>query len=161
MLTQERLKEVLHYNPDTGAFTWIKRTSNYSRIQIGDTLKCLNSDGYITTFIDRSPYKAHRLAFLYMAGRWPSRIDHVNGVRNDNKWLNLRECTVGQNNQNQRRPQKGNPYLGVHWHKYHKKWAAQITVKKTRSFLGYYGTPEEARDVYINAKRGLHEFGQL
>lgn len=91
MLTQAELKEYLHYNPETGIFTRIKRTSN--RINIGDIVWCLSSDGYNRCSIEYKYYKISRLAFLYMTGKFPiNHVDHINGIRHDDRWINLREA---------------------------------------------------------------------
>ncbi|MCK9994454.1 MAG: hypothetical protein Dbin4_02974, partial [Alphaproteobacteria bacterium] len=98
-LTQSRLKELLHYDPDTGVFT--RRVQTSSNARVGDVAGCLHPEGYRHIQIDGKRYAAHRLAWLYMTGEWPTnQLDHLNGVRDDNRWGNLREATHGQNQQN-------------------------------------------------------------
>ena len=76
MITQSELKNILHYNQDTGVFTWIKNS-----IVAGTVEK----KGYIAIKINRKSYKAHRLAWLYIYGNFPKeQIDHLNGIKNDN-----------------------------------------------------------------------------
>lgn len=82
-LTAGRLRELLHYNPETGTFTWIARSAHGSHIRIGAIAgSSPNSNGYLQIRADGRTYKAHRLAWLYVNGEWPrADIDHKNGVR--------------------------------------------------------------------------------
>jgi hypothetical protein len=99
LLTASRLRQVLKYDEDTGLFTWLVSTSN--RVKVGDTAGALNGDGYVLIQIDGKAYKASRLAFLYMIGRFPDpEADHENLNRSDDRWKNLREATRQQNNRN-------------------------------------------------------------
>lgn len=88
-LTQKRLKKLLYYNPDTGIFTWkINSRRSLKDAPAGN----LHPSGYIRIGIDSKEYRAHRLAFLYMEGYIPENdVDHINRVRDDNRWKNLRE----------------------------------------------------------------------
>ena len=94
MLTYERLRELLHYDPETGAFTWIKST--YRKGQPGTPAGCLSKRlGYILIGIDKRLYYAHRLAFLWMTKQWPEKeVDHINLDKADNRWANLRPARV-------------------------------------------------------------------
>ena len=106
VLTVEELKKNLHYNPNTGVFTWVKINSN--RIKI-DSAPGYVQNGYLRIAVGGKQYQAHRLAWLYMTGQMPAEfIDHINGDRTDNRFLNLRECTSQQNNENLIKPQKNN-----------------------------------------------------
>ena len=99
-LTQARLKEVLHYDPLTGLFTWRVTKGN---ITAGTVAGCpANSEGYWRITIDSVKYYAHRLAFLYMLGRWPfEQADHYpDPTTSNNRWANLRDATHGQNTAN-------------------------------------------------------------
>jgi hypothetical protein len=79
-LTQERLKHLLHYNPDTGVFTWVQRASK--SVRVGNSAGSKNKSGYIDIRIDKSLHKAHRLAWLYIYGVCPNgKIDHINNVK--------------------------------------------------------------------------------
>lgn len=95
MLTQARLKELLRYDPDTGNFTWLVRVGGI--VTVGNRAGTAQK-GYIRIGLASKGYQAHRLAYLYMTGAWPNaQIDHVNGVRSDNRWQNLREATHSEN----------------------------------------------------------------
>lgn len=98
MLTQEYLKSILDYNPETGVFTWLV---NRGSIRIGHLAGCFDSKGYLIIKIDQRNYKGHRLVWLYMNGKWPENdIDHIDRNSGNNKWSNLREATRSQNNVN-------------------------------------------------------------
>lgn len=137
-LTQARLKELMHYDPDTGAFTWKVRTSN--RINIGDIAGSINDAGYLLIRIDRRIYRSHRLAFLYMTGTFPiHEIDHIDHTYDNNKWLNLREVTHSENSKNQSmRCTNTSGVNGVIWFKRDRNWLANITVDGSSIHLGYF-----------------------
>lgn len=152
-LTAETLREYLNYDPETGVFTRIKSTTRPGRV--GAVAGAEDSRGHIQVRVLGKLYLAHRLVWLYVHGVWPTyQIDHINGVRSDNRLSNLREVSASVNQQNQRRPRSVNPYLGVT--KRHDKWRARITVEGRLTQLGTFDTPEEARDAYLEAKRKLH-----
>ena len=99
-LTQARLKELLRYDPETGIFTRIKSISPTARI--GDIAGCIDkSTGYLRIRIDYVLYYSHRLAFLYVEGVWPDvHVDHISGIRDDNRWENLRHADDALNSKN-------------------------------------------------------------
>ena len=105
---------------------------------------------------------AHRLAFLYMTGRFPKvDVDHEDTIKHHNWWSNLREATRSQNMQNQRKSQLNNKLglLGVH--SQNGKFIAQIGINGKQTYIGNFNTPEEAHIAYLNAKRELHEYNTL
>lgn len=156
-LTQERLKEVLNYDPETGAFTWKIRTSN--RVSVGDVAGSLNTSGRMQIRIDGVSYLAHRIAWLYVTGYWPVfHIDHIDGNPLNNTFKNLRDVTRQGNNQNQRSAQSSNilGLLGVSLYKKSGTFKAQITTNRIKKHLGYFHTAEEAHQAYLKAKRELH-----
>lgn len=174
-LTQELLKELLHYDPITGIFTWLPRDVKYFKedYRCRNWNKCFsnttagspNNKGYIKIIIFNKSYAAHRLAFLYVDGAFPIKnIDHINSVKNDNSFVNLRHATNSENNQNKIQCQKNNKssgLLGVSFHKRTKKYQATIRINKERFYLGIYATPEEAYQAYLTAKRDVHPFGMI
>lgn len=106
MLTQAKLKELLEYDPISGVF---RRKINIGGAKIGDIAGTDNGDGYMKIRVAGKSYKAHRLAWLYVMGRWPKNdIDHINGVRCDNRIINLREATRAENKQNTRKANSNN-----------------------------------------------------
>lgn len=157
-LTQSRLKELLHYNPDTGLFTW--KVSLSKRVKVGDIAGTVKNPGYLRIRIDGKPYYAHRLAWLYVYGAWPKdQIDHINGERTDNRICNLREATNAENQQN-RKKQINNVsgYPGVYWNKSGQKWQARIKINSKTKYLGLFETPEAGHHAYLAAKAELHKF---
>lgn len=156
-LTQERLKQVLHYDPTTGVFTW---TASTGRRKAGAVAGGKDADGYRRIGIDGARFFSHRLAFMYMTGEFPPElVDHINGIKGDNRFENLRHASNSLNIQNQRSPQFGSKsgYLGVCYDKRRSKWLAQILIGGKRKYLGIYATPEEAHEAYLDAKRQHHE----
>tara|TARA_R110000787_G_scaffold105430_1_gene212847 strand:- start:31 stop:522 length:492 start_codon:yes stop_codon:yes gene_type:complete len=160
MLTQERLKELFHYDPYTGVFTRLVRISRNTKV--GDIAGRLrNSKGYHYIRLDGKFYYTHRLAWLYMIGEFPSgQIDHINGNKDDNRFTNLRDVSQSTNMQNLRKPRSGNTsgFLGVSWNQQSCNWRAQIRICGKKKYLGGFPTAELAYEAYLTAKR-LHHNG--
>lgn len=153
MLTHEYLKTIINYNPETGVFNYLE--SKQGRKQL-NTIGSLCSYGYLRIHIDGKTYKAHRLAWLYFHGTWPSgMIDHINGIKNDNRIKNLRDVNRAQNGQNQHKHRSGH-LVGTTWHKRNKKWEAQIRINNKLKHLGYYLTQQEAHEVYLTQLKELN-----
>lgn len=155
-LTLERLREVLDYDATTGIFRWkIVRP----RVRIGDIAGNMQTDGYWRLCIDARQYKAHRVAWLYVYGVWPSvELDHRNEIKSDNRIANLREDLDDRNSQNQTRAHRNNRsgYLGVS--PYKNRWRAGIRVDGRRHVIGTFDTPEAAHAAYVAAKATAHPF---
>ncbi len=154
-LTAMHLRTVVHYDPDTGVMTRIKKTCN--RVTIGKACGALNTKGYLQVSIEGRLYLLTNLAVLYMTGAWPVGIvDHKNGLKKDNRWDNLRDVSLSVNAQNLKGPKRKNKsgYLGVS--PSHGKWAANIDLNKKRTNLGRFDTPELASAAYLAAKREMH-----
>lgn len=147
MLTQERLKELLHYNSETGEFTWLVARNGTKN---DHTAGSADSQGYVGIRIDGRRHKAHRLAWLYVHGRWPeSFIDHINQVRKDNRISNLREATRSLNGHNRPKPKHNTSgFKGVSFHRKTGKWKASVTFKGVRHYLGLFASPREAHQAY-------------
>ena len=155
LLTQQRLKELLTYDLETGDFFWIK---NRGPVKIGDKAGSKHKDGYLHIFIEGKHYLCHRLAWMYVHGEWPKKcIDHINGNKKDNRIKNLRDVEVSQNMHNQVNPQKHNHsgMLGVSWKKSNNKWVAQISVNKKKKHIGYFDERHDAQQAYLKAKKQL------
>jgi len=161
MITQAELQQLLHYDPNTGVFTWRVRRGGTARP--GARAGILDNRGYRILQINKKLYKAHRLVWLYMTGSFPTKhLDHINGIPDDNSWSNLREATVAENGQN-RKVSKNNTsgYTGVGWHKKSQKWNASIWINQRYIYLGRYDTPEEAARAYKEAKARYHTFNPV
>lgn len=154
-LTQERLKELLHYDPESGIFTRLVRTSN--RTQINEIAGSNNGNGYLRICVDGTKYYTHRLAWLYMTGEWPTdQGDHKNTIPSDNRWTNLRDATPAINSQNQRKAKSNSStgFLGVF--PCGKRFKTQVGLDERSQHVGVYDTPELAYEAYVDAKRKLH-----
>ena len=157
MLTQKELKELFTYDPETGLFCRIYRTANSTNML--PTVGSINSIGYATLFIEGRNMYAHRLAWLYMTGRWPThQIDHANMVRSDNRWVNLRDATRSQNHANKHKmPFNRSGLKGVGWHKQAGAWRSRIMHNGKDMSLGLYDCPAAAHFAYIVAADKLQQ----
>lgn len=155
MLTQAELKATLSYDPDTGVFT---RVHTLHSRYIGKPAGAPNNKGYITIRVNGKTHKAHRLAFLYMLGSFPEKqVDHINGIKDDNRWCNLREAENYQNCQNRKlRCDNTSGFRGVSWNKSHRRWQASIMANNVPFYIGQFDTPEEAHKAYLEASSVLH-----
>lgn len=155
MLTADRLRELFKYNKRTGVFTRAVAVSGHTVKTIAGTL---NARGYVLIRVDYIQYRAHKLAWLYVTGSWPSaEIDHRNGVRNDNRWTNLRDATRTQNARNQRVAHITNKSAGVLGVSFERgKWSARIRTDNGRKRLGRFDTITEADAAYREAKIKHH-----
>ena len=156
MITQKELRETLHYNPETGVFTWRKSRAG---VGVGSCAGTKNANGYIIICCYGKLYRAHRLAWLYMTGEWPKdQVDHENHIRHDNRWENLREATRQENHKN-RSMYKNNTsgVTGVYWDK--GKWKAYIRVDEKDKNLGRFTDKFEAICARKSGdnKYGYHE----
>jgi hypothetical protein len=157
ILTQKRLKELLQYNPDTGRFTWLQPSNRFSQVRPGDPAGSLHKRGYVHIKVDWQSYKAHRLAWLYVHGRWPEpAIDHINRDKADNRLVNLREADQLRNMQNKSiYARNTSGYTGVSPHRDTGKWVAQLQVNRRNHHIGIFETPELAALAYRRAKEQL------
>ena len=157
MITQSELKEKFHYDPNTGLLKKICKTKNYTpRI---DSFGW-KGNGYLNIVILKQRYLAHRLAWLYMTGEWPEQIDHINHIKDDNRWSNLREVTNQENAMNRKlRKDNKSGCTGIHWHKSDLRWYAIIRVANELKYLGSFKYKFDAICVRKSAelKYGFHE----
>lgn len=152
---KERIQKLMRYEPETGLFF---STSVCKGRFVGSKLGSLKKDGYIVITIDYRAYPAHRIAWLLVYGEWPKGdIDHINGVRDDNRIVNLRDVSRSVNIQNQRKPRRGNSSGKLGVSRRGARFEAQISVKGKDIHLGIFDSPDDAHDAYIQAKRKYHE----
>lgn len=160
--TQESLKSMLSYDNETGVFQWIEVRRGRN---LGRPVGCVNGDGYLQVSISGRLYSAHRLAWLYVYGAFPRYvIDHIDGDKTNNRIANLRDVSWTTNRENLRRASSNNKstgLLGASLHIGTGKYVAQIKSKGTPYYLGQFSTPEEAHQVYLEAKRQLHKGNTL
>lgn len=160
MLTQDRLKEVLHYDPETGIWTWLVRRGP---VKPGDRAGNQKANGYREVCIDSYPYYEQRLAFLYMTGMFPVGIaDHKDRARSNNRWSNLRDSTQKQNSANMAtRPSNKIGLKGVSLHRGTGKYVAFIANDRRSRYLGLFDCPAAAHFAYlIEADKCFGEFAR-
>lgn len=157
-LTIPLLRELLDYDPDTGAFKWAVDRSN---VKAGTPTGCTAVNGYTIIRICGKAMLAHRLAWMHFYQEDPPKlIDHINGEKTNNRIKNLRAGDKVLNGQNQRKAQANNKssgLLGVAYIRHIKKFAAYIDKDGRRQYLGWFADKNEAHAAYIEAKRELHE----
>jgi hypothetical protein len=161
-MVQDELKSLVNYDCETGVFTWkVKRW----RCAPGDIIGTPDKDGYLTVKINQTRYKLHRLAWLYVHGEWPKNcIDHVNGLKTDNRISNLRDVTKRENSYNVKKASRNNKHsglLGVSYvatqrYNIKNRWLALIRVDGKSKRIGSYSTAQEAHEAYLAAKRIYH-----
>lgn len=145
-LTHARLKEVLSYNQETGHFTWLVSPTNC--VPAGSIAGHVITRGYRIIGICGKKFRAHRLAFFHMTGKWPTdQVDHINGCKSDNRWSNLRPATNSQNGLN-KKPGGASRFKGVSWHRGAKKWQSQAKVDGKSFYLGLFKEEKSAADAY-------------
>ena len=151
-MTQEFLKEVLHYDHLTGHLTW--KTSSRKNQVIGERAERCTPSGYAYINMLGFSFNAHRVAWYYVHGFTPDMLDHINGVKADNRLSNLRIVTARQNSQNQEQHRNGK-LIGTTWHKRDKKWIARLVLNNKKVCLGYFDTELEAHAAYVKAVEKL------
>ena len=159
VISQDELKRVLSYDENSGLFTRIAKVKR-SKAKIGDIAGTKHSLGYIIITIGKKKYKAHRLAFVYMNGEVGDFIDHINHVRDDNRWSNLREVTRAENSRNRLiHSSNKSGVSGVSWHSTNKRWCSKISIDNKSVHLGSFVEFHEAVNARKNAEvlYGYHE----
>ena len=164
-LTQELLKELVHYNPNTGEFHWKTRTSehipnnhhqSWNAKYAGKLMSNSDGRGYYDSFILGIHYKLHRLAWFYTHGDVPLVIDHINGDTYDNRLDNLRNVTMKINMRNQKLNAKNTSgVMGVTWHNINKTWCVRIKTSGVNKYLCSTKDFFEACCVRKSAERSL------
>lgn len=155
LITQEELKLRVHYDPITGLFTSVSSPSK--RVKPGMPIGHMCA-GYIILKIDGIPYRAHRLAILYMTGKFPDAVvDHINGRLSDNRYCNLRPCSHAENLRNRTATARNKSGAkGVYWHKASQKWIVSCTVNQKKKHIGLFTDFTEAVAAYNNHAQSVH-----
>jgi hypothetical protein len=155
-MTQEQLKSLLHYDPDTGVFRW--RETIGQRAKAGAIPGKIDKKGYRHIKIKGRVMLAHRLAWLYVHGQWPvGQLDHANRQPDDNRISNLREATAAQNMHNQGiRKRNKSGIKGVCWHKASNRWLASLGFNGKSVYLGIHKTKQAAAAAVRAARERLH-----
>ena len=154
-ISAENLRAVLDYNKETGAFVW--KSKAVAHCYAGKTAGTYGKKGYRVIKLNQKRYPAHRLAWLYVYGEWPTmEIDHINRIKDDNRICNLRDVSSSENKHNCVDALKNNTtgFRGVkHKGSHYEAWIKSGGVQR---YLGTFKTPEDASAAYIKAKKALH-----
>lgn len=151
------LRDVLSYCPETGVLRWkVAR----GRCSAGSVAGYDTGRGYIGVRVNGRCEYAHRICFELMTGRSPLFVDHINGVRADNRWINLREVTRSENGMNMKTPTSNHSgVIGVFWNKGKGKWTAKIKVNQKNKHIGHFDDLDSAAAARKAAERdiGFHQ----
>lgn len=155
ILTAERAREVLSYDPESGVLTWRVSRPGTSAGTVAGTF----CEGYLQVQIDYRFYRAHRVIWLMVTGEWPTHnVDHRNRKRADNRWLNLREATPLQNARN-KSPSRANTSGVVGVSRAGRKWGAYIGLDNRIIHLGCFEAKDDAVEARCRAEQ--HYFGEF
>ena len=143
MITIDRVNQLLSYDATSGILTWIKSRGT---VKNGTSVSHTNGRGYVAIGIDYESHLVHRIAWMLFYGEIPvGEIDHINGVKTDNRISNLRLATRSINTFNiSQRKDNSSGYVGVRWHPNDKRYSATISKNKKRFYLGYFKDFESA-----------------
>jgi hypothetical protein len=156
-ITQKELKTLIRYDHVNGSFERIK---NRRSDVLGPIKGSRLNNGHVVFRLKMNKCLAHRVAFLYMTGSVPDCIDHINGDPSDNRWVNLRACTMRQNQGNRRLNKNSSTgYKGVRINKNTGKFMAKINYKEKVIHIGTYKTAFEAHQAYVQASKTI--FGEF
>ena len=170
-LSKSLVRDLLDYNPITGHLRWRTRDRKWfssdrawrtfnTRFANKPALTSTNTSGYFQGPFLGKHELAHRLIWVWMTGDIPDEIDHKDGVRTNNKWVNLRNVCRSTNAKNHARQRNSTTgFTGVGFSEEHQKYRARITFEGKRHHLGLFTTPKEAAKAYDLAKRsfGFHD----
>ena len=165
-MDQKTLIKLVDYNPKTGEFTWKNRSQEFFQTDhhmrswntryAGKTIGVIDPKGYRSVFIMGKQYRLHRLAWLYCYGNLPKIVDHINGIKTDNRIENLREVTQQQNLMNAARSNKNTSGVtGVYFNQNRGIWCAQIKFNGQTYHLGSSKNFEKAVELRKNEEKRL------
>lgn len=151
----KRLHEILHYDPNSGVFTWAVNGKRNAKYKIGDVAGAIHIDGYIVISFMSQSFSAHRLAWLYVYGEFPkNQIDHIDRDKQNNRINNLRDVSIAVNAQNTTR--SDNTYtgiVGVICERFDKVWVASIMLNGKSIYLGHHKTLLNAAKARYRAEK--------
>jgi len=151
------IREFLKYDKVSGIFEWIKYRCQtaYPGVQIS----CKDRKGYVLVGWNGVNYRAHRLAWWFVYGEMPdAQIDHINGVRDDNRISNLRLANDFQQNHNRKKPITNRSGVkGVSWSRAHNAWVARVSFMGKRYQVGYFKDISDAKEKLEELRESLHK----
>lgn len=155
--TQDRLKELFLYCPETGI---LSRRVRRGPVAAGRLAGSMNGDGYLQVMVDGRIYLVHHVVWAYETGKWPrDQIDHINRSRADNRVVNLREVSAADNMKNRNRQRNNTSgVIGVNFG--NGKWRAEINADGKRHYLGSFADKRRAAAVRAEAEARLHRIGE-
>lgn len=158
LLSHQDLISVLDYNESSGIFVWKKGIGGSTK-KGKEAGNCRISSGYLDVNFFGKTYRLHRLAWFYVYKKWPENyIDHINGDKQDNRILNLRDVTHRENMLNNAKTRSGS-LGGCYFEKRRNKWQAQIRTNNKTKYLGRFNTEKDAHEAYKKALRLFEELG--
>lgn len=153
MISQECVKQLFVYDPETG---WFTNRHSRGRALAGARAGSPTGHGYRRILVDYVKCYEHQLAWLYTHGQWPDEIDHIDGDRSNNAISNLRLATRTQNNVNSKRPSGRSGLKGAYLDLRTRKWYSQIQIGGQVRYLGSFNTPEEAHMAFMEFAELVH-----
>lgn len=170
MFSRDYLNECFTYNPDTGVLSWKTRPrehfntdrswKRFNSTLAGTDIINVDSHGYVAVRIGKKLMRVHRVAWVMMTGEVPKIIDHINRIKNDNRWVNLRNVDCIENNKNlSMKATNTSGHTGIYWNSSVEKWQAYINVDKRSLYLGIFDELDDAIIVRKDAeiKYNYHE----
>ena len=156
-LTQAEVQKLFWYEEETGRLV---RKFSRGKGFAGTHSEAKDKNGYLVVGINKKLYRAHRVVWLYVHGEWPKGdIDHINGIKDDNRISNLRDVTRAENLQNQKASRKNTSgFKGVWFQKSSNRYVAVIESNRKRYYLGCFETPEEAASAYSEKAAVVHKY---
>lgn len=152
MLTQARLKELLHYDRKTGVFTSLVDAPKRPKGTV--VAGCTQRDGYVLICVGGRRYLAHRLAWFYVTGCWPRELDHKDRVKTNNRVSNLRECSRAQNiHATGLTARNTSGFKGVFKRQGRESWMVRIRVDGNLVGLGEFKCPKQGAHAYDKAAK--------
>lgn len=143
--TKAEMAALVLYDPSTGVMKW----------KNGRQITCINSKGYLVFKSNRRQFYVHRVAWVLMTGQWPKEnVDHINQIRSDNRWSNLREASYSQNAIN-----RSSARAGITFDKRLQKFEVRIQKSGRRERIGFFASFDEAKAARLSAERKL--FGEF
>jgi hypothetical protein len=165
-VTAELLKKLVNYDELSGEMYWLNRPVEmfktksaylgWNKRMVGKKAITTDGKGYLVVSIFCKRYLVHRLIWLYVYGKFPKIIDHINGIRTDNRLINLQEVTSQQNHMNQKRSSKNTSGVtGVYLHKKRNLWCAQMKFNGNTYHIGSSKNFNDAVSMRKNEEKRL------